>query len=138
MPSVPLLYGPGGHIIAARHDKDEVKEATKDALLIEVFGIINGVTSVIEKWERVGGMTAAVQQVSQMIVGIYGTEEIGRRLGIEITEVVNPTAVPGPPEGMKTFDDVEREVAEDRKAAQAAPSSSGIARLRDWMRGGRR
>lgn len=149
MPSRPLLFSPSGHVIAAAHDPAEVKDATKDALLIEVFGIIQGVPSVISKWERVGGMTAAVQQISQMIVGVIGVEELGKRLGIEISEVVNPTAVPGPPDGAKTFDDVERQAARatfNRHAQQAmaedaatpAPSSSGITRLRDWLKGGRR
>jgi hypothetical protein len=91
----PLLYAPNGNVIAVEADDGD----RKDAILIELFGMLAGVPACLDRWQAVGGVRVATSQMIGAIVEVIGKERLEQAWGVTLEE----KAAPAP----KTFADVE-------------------------------
>lgn len=133
MADVPLLYGPGGRPIAVQMDQAKIIAAQKDAVLVELWGLINGEPNTIRKWGQVGGLDEAFKALSVLILELIGKEVIEQRLNCTIQVEVRPDALAptatAPPAGEIPF--VPAPVTEPEPEADP-PGAAAAARR--WFR----
>lgn len=95
----PLLFSPDGAVLAAEPTSAD-REAMMEALLVEIFGLLQGAPKAVRKWQPHGGMKGAVQALSDAIVHLVGKERLEREHRIMITvQEEPPSAGPEPVEG---------------------------------------
>jgi hypothetical protein len=92
----PLLYSPSGDVVAIETSNED----RKDAILIEMFGLLQGIPTCLAKWQPHGGVKAATAAMSDAIVDLIGRPRLEQAWGITFQDAPTP----------KTFADVEAAV----------------------------
>jgi hypothetical protein len=78
----PLLYSPSGDVVAI----ETTNEDRKDAILIELFGVLVGVPACLDRWHAVGGVRVATNHMVAAIVEVIGKERLEQTWGVTLTE----------------------------------------------------
>lgn len=80
---------------------ETTNEDRKDAVLIELFGLLQGIPMCLAKWQPHGGVKAATAAMADAIVDLIGRPRLEQAHGITFQDA--PAS--------KTFADVEGQVA---------------------------
>lgn len=100
----PLLYGAQGDVVAV----ETTDQDRKDEVLLELFGLLAGVPTCVERWKQLGGVEVATAQMVAAIVELLGKERIEKAWDVTIGQRPVP----------KTWADIERD-----------PNANGMGRL---------
>jgi hypothetical protein len=117
----PLLYAPNGNVIAV----ETTNEDRKDAILIELFGMLAGVPACLDHWRQRGGIQVATSQMIGAIVEVIGKERLEQTWGVTLTE----KSAPAP----KTFADVERDAGHAAAIARRGPGDASARATRTGL-----